>query len=118
MEDVNRLISEIGVLESDLAKIEIAIKVAENKVQSTIGSSALSGITMLFGIFGFVIFSQLWYVWVFLFLVGTLAYLATKIKERRLKREVTDLQGKVPELREKLATKRAIVSAFPRLRQP
>ncbi len=116
MEDIDQLSSEVGALENEIEEIELQMKEVHNKAQATVGRSAFGGINILFGVFGLIFFSKLWYLWAILLAIGSLAYLSAKAADRRYKREITGLQEQISVIREQLSTKQAHLATFLHLR--
>ena len=107
-----RLIAEIGKLETDIAKQETLVREWEVKVGSARNNRTGGAIALLISILGMLFLIGLWFVWVFLFLIGGLTLLTAISRQNEAERSIKEISQFVAVARGLLAEKRAALAVL------
>ncbi len=101
--------TEIGRMESAIAKQESVIKELEQSRNSAKGNRTAGAAAALIGLLLVLFLSNLWYIGVFLILIGALTLFTAMSKQTNAEREIKGASDSISEMRGKLAEKRAML---------
>lgn len=111
--DKNLLAIEIAKLENQVLVYEQSINQCQKKIDSTKFNFISGQVVFVIGMLGLILAFSIWFIWLFLIIIGGLTYLSSNSKRSGAVKEIDDLQSKIIELKKQANDLRAELIAHP-----
>ena len=107
--DKESIIIELSNLEEELFKSERELKSYEDKFNSAKSNRTAGSVVLLVGILGIFFFYNLWYLWLFLIIIGGLTYLTAITKQKTIRSSIAIVEENLAGIKKDIAENRAIL---------
>lgn len=111
--DKNLLAIEIARIENQVLAAEQVINKNQKLIDSTNFNYISSQIAVLIGILGLILLSNFWWIWLFLLVIGVLAYFTAKGKRSAAQKTIDEMQANILKLKQETIELRAQLLAHP-----
>lgn len=108
--EISTIVSEIGTLEARLAELDGVVEKAQRNYQSARGSRTFGNVMFLIGLVGIILLFDIWYLWLFLLVIGAGAYFSAKSNLKKAEKEIDGNKKEAEGVRASLAEKRALMT--------
>jgi len=111
--DKNLLAIDISRLENQALALEQSITKNQAIVQATNFNYYSGQIAVLVGVLGLILLTNLWWIWLFLLVIGALTYFSAKSKRAGAAKQIEDAQANILKLKTEANELRAQLLAHP-----
>ena len=105
--DKESIISELGNLEEELFRSERELKFYDDKVNSFQNNKTTGSVMLLIGFLGILFFFRIWFFWLFLIIIGGLAYITAISRQKTLRYTISIIEENLAGIKKDIAENRA-----------